>query len=488
MANGLMNLSNLLGQSSNTQSGGLLGGGVFSQPMSRGQRRSKLLTDAISGAGQNPYARLGASFGGLIGMGGRAAAEGAGLVDKPQEVQRAEAIRQVQQEVAEQGLDPMSNPAEFGEVVTRRFQELNQPELAMRTQLQLRQMMPEQQELPADFRNLTLRAQQAGLEPGTDEYREFFRTGGSSQKQSQRELEKEYYMGEGFDERTATDLANNNIQISTNPLTGQSELVNITGGPVPDQLPQGYNANTGTETVATDQQGDPVEGQARDDAGETSGGQARRERRDEQAQGLVSEPLKVGLVPWLQEGLSRTAGQVSDEFAFPDTTEDRAQLRTARQQLISALSISGRPPVIEQERIEQNLPSLGPLESPTRARTQLKQLTSDLLRQREADIRDIDDESINPSLRKEIQKRVNGVDKMLRIVDPRALQTGEPTQPPSLAPDQAEDILQGAVSDESLPQGSSLGSYDYDLNAYPIIVDGKPATNSEGDQIYIFDE
>ena len=163
MANGLMNLSNLLGQSSNTQSGGLLGGGVFSQPMSRGQRRSKLLTDAISGAGQNPYARLGASFGGLLGIGGRAAAEGAGLVDKPQEVQRAEAIRQVQQEVAEQGLDPMANPNEFGEFVTSRFQELGQNELALRTQMQIRQMMPEGSETSRVIRGGTELGNAAGL-------------------------------------------------------------------------------------------------------------------------------------------------------------------------------------------------------------------------------------------------------------------------------------------------------------------------------------
>lgn len=177
MANGLMGLSNLLGQSSNATSG-LFGSGVFSQPETRSARRSRLLTEAISGAGQNPYARLGAAFGGLIGMGARAGAEGLGILNAPPEVQRNEAIRQVQQEVAELGLDPVANPVEFGEVVTRRFQELNQPELALRTQLQLRQMMPEQQELPAGFRNLQLRAQAAGLQPGTREYAEFFRSGG----------------------------------------------------------------------------------------------------------------------------------------------------------------------------------------------------------------------------------------------------------------------------------------------------------------------
>src|SRR6056297_3558254 len=106
MAERLFNLGNLLGGSSNTQSGGLMGGGIFSDPESRGQRRSRLLTDAIANAGQNPYARLGAAFRGLAGMGGRAAAEGLGIIDVPEEVKRNQAIQQVQQEVAERGLDP----------------------------------------------------------------------------------------------------------------------------------------------------------------------------------------------------------------------------------------------------------------------------------------------------------------------------------------------------------------------------------------------
>jgi len=39
-------------------------------------------------------------------------------------------------------------------------------------------MMPEPQQPPAAFQNLALRARAAGLEPGTREYAEFFRTGG----------------------------------------------------------------------------------------------------------------------------------------------------------------------------------------------------------------------------------------------------------------------------------------------------------------------
>jgi len=170
MAQGLMNLSNLLGQSSNATQGGLIGGGVFSQPMSRGQRRSKLLTDAISSAGANPYARLGASFGGLIGMGARAGAEGLGIVDKPPEVQQAEAIKQVQQEVAERGLDPTTNPREFGQYVSSRFQELGQSDLATRSLLQARQLesqfAPEPVETERVIRGGTKLGEAAGLREG----------------------------------------------------------------------------------------------------------------------------------------------------------------------------------------------------------------------------------------------------------------------------------------------------------------------------------
>jgi len=242
MAQGLMGLQDLLGQSSNAQQqSGLLGGGVFSQPESRGRRRSRLLNEAIAGAGQNPYARLGASFGGLIGMGGRAATEGLGIVDKPAEVQQSEAIRQVQKEVADRGLDPMSNPREFGDFVAGRFQELGQPQLATRSLLQARQIesqfAPEQPELPAAAQNLAFRAQQAGLEPGTPEYREFMRTGGDVET-GQGEF-KTYYGPGG--EAVQARVEGNELRT----LSGE----NITG--------QGYSTSSRTPQVSIDQRERP---------------------------------------------------------------------------------------------------------------------------------------------------------------------------------------------------------------------------------------
>jgi len=163
MANGLMGLQNLLGQSSNASSGGLLGGGVFSQPQTRGQRRSRLLTEAISGAGQNPYSRLGAAVGGLLGIGARAGAESLGIVDKPPEVQRAEAIRQVQQEAAERGLNVADDPRAFGNFVVSRFQELGQNDLANLSALQVesiaRRLAPEPVETEIRFVGGTPRAE-----------------------------------------------------------------------------------------------------------------------------------------------------------------------------------------------------------------------------------------------------------------------------------------------------------------------------------------
>jgi len=314
------------------------------------------------------------------------------------------------------------------------------------------------------------------------------------ERQSQRDLERDYYISQGYDERVANDLANNNIQAITNPFTKQPELVNITGGPVPDALPQGYDATRGTASVPTNEQGQPVQ-TSRTDQGAQQGAESGRSRMQgggadvREPEGLIERPLQVGLVPYLQEGLSKTVGQVFPEtFTFAQTTEDRTQLRSARQQLISSLAISEKPPVIEQERIEGNLPGLGPLESPERARTQLTQLTKDLLRQREADLRDINDTSLNPSLRRDIQKRVNGVERMLRLVDPRAIQTGEVTEAPEFSLDEAQSTLESGIQEGTVPQGASMGAYDREAKGYPIIVNGQPATNSEGEVLYIFEE
>jgi len=181
MANGLIGGFGSFGQAQSQQQGNLLGG-VFQQQPTRGQRRAGLLRDTIQQFGGNAQQTGGAAVGSLLGLAGRAAAEKFDLVDAPPEVQQSDAIRQVQQEAADKGLNIVDDPRGFGDFVAGRFQELGQPQLATRSLLQARQLesqfAPQQPELPAAAQNLAFRAQQAGLEPGTPEYQEFMRTGG----------------------------------------------------------------------------------------------------------------------------------------------------------------------------------------------------------------------------------------------------------------------------------------------------------------------
>jgi len=174
-------LGDILGQSSNATSGGLLGGpSIFQTQPSRGQRRSALLSQAISSQGSNPYARLGAAFGGLIGMGGRAAGEGLGILQEPEQVRRSRLITEAQQAAAESGIDPVAEPERFLEVIDPIVESDPLLKSGIRSQIVRlqRELAPEQPELPAGAQNLAFRAQQAGLVPGTPEYQEFMRTGG----------------------------------------------------------------------------------------------------------------------------------------------------------------------------------------------------------------------------------------------------------------------------------------------------------------------
>jgi len=461
MANGLMGLSNLLGQSSNAQSGGLIGGGIFSQPEGRGQRRSRLLTEAISGAGSDPYARLGAAFGGLIGMGGRAAAEGLGIVDEPEEVRRSRAIREVQQLTSERGLDPL-DPG-FGEFVAEQFQQRGFGDLATRSLLQARQLQaefaPEQEPTRITVTGGTPQADAISesvgytVPPGKTFALEL--TGnrvtgekdltGDPDEPSSIEKQIQSYINRGFSLSDAQDIAYGNVDVVTDPLDGSTSLVNTVTG----------------RTRPVDVQ--PSSPQSSDEAPESK--DVESPSLTEEEQGLLDNRLEVGLVPWLQEGASRTFGQFFDEANNPSVTEARTKIRQARQQLISALAVSGKPPVIEQQRIERNLPSLGPLESPERARVQLETLLDDLSRQRQADLRSINNEELNPNLRSDIQERVNAVERMIRLVDPSRLTEGQDTLGPSRS-SQATVSVREAQS--ALPENSTLGNWDPEENGWEV--------------------
>jgi len=101
MANGLIGGFGSFGQSQGQQQGNLLGN-VFQQQPSRGQRRAGIISSVLQQYGGNAQQTGGAAVGGLLGLAGRALAEKTGLIDAPQDVQRAEKIRKVQERVNSQ--------------------------------------------------------------------------------------------------------------------------------------------------------------------------------------------------------------------------------------------------------------------------------------------------------------------------------------------------------------------------------------------------
>ena len=474
MAQGLMGLQNLLGQSSNAQQqSGLLGGGVFSQPESRGQRRSRLLNEAIAGAGQNPYARLGASFGGLIGMGGRAAAEGLGIVDAPEEVQQSDAIRQVQKEVADRGLDPMSAPREFGDFVAGRFQELGQPQLATRSLLQARQIesqfAPQQPELPAAAQNLAFRAQQAGLEPGTEEWEQFFLSGGTQRAPTQTNQQIQYYQSQGMTEREAKDLAFGQIQLDPS-----GRLVNISGGPVPDRVPDEYTPPPLGSVSEADTTVEP-----------TAETDTTVESTAEEPQGMLESPMLTGFLPFVKRGFEGVAGQFSDSAHYPELNRYKTRLRSTERQLVSAWATSSRPPLLEQEKLAELFPGLGPLQSPRAARVKLEELGEVLLNQREADLQDLNDPEMSPSLRTEIQKRINATERTLRLLDPEATERGSITTFDQMTPEQAQSVLSDAIRDNTIPSSATLSAYDSERGGFYILDGGEIVRDPNGNPYFI---
>jgi hypothetical protein len=384
----------------------------------------------------------------------------------------------------------MANPREFGQYVSSRFQELNQPQLATRSLLQARQLesafAPDQQEVE-NVRELTLENGETVL-AGTLGNRSVRITGegpvplegdlaGESPSRTERQKKRDYYIGQGFDQRTANDLANGMIQTVTDPVTGQTSTVNITGGPVPSTLPSGYNPSAPGQSVV------PEEGQdtpQRPGEPEPVPGQPDRP-------GILDQPIEsVGLVPYLKEGVERTAGQFVDAANYPEVTRQRSNLRQTAQQLITSLSISGRPPVMEQERIDQMTASLGPFESPERARILMEEVAESALQQRQADLEAINNEELNPSLRKDLQARVNSTERMLRLLDPRSIETGALTSPKDLTPEQANSVIQQGIQDGALPSNAEPGAFDLENNGYPILQDGEPLLDSQGNPYYIF--
>lgn len=158
-------------------------------------------------------------------------------------------------------------------------------------------------------------------------------------------------------EADATAIVDGQVRTVTDPVSGRSSIVNmVTQKTIPIELDQ-----TPVPEIAT-----------------LPGEREEILSINELAEG-------TGAVAGVKDLAAKTLGQVFPELVDEGNTDARTGLQQLRNRLVAALSISGRPPVIEQERIIELLPTVGFFESPARARLVLNSLKRELVRQYQDD-------------------------------------------------------------------------------------------------------
>lgn len=248
------------------------------------------------------------------------------------------------------------------------------------------------------FRTLQERAAASGLEPGTAAYQEFMRYGGpaptSGGLADQRERKIDQYQRlfnmsledatRAVDSQTMLDDRGN--LITYDPVTGQGTLVDVNvGEEQPIRMPP---TGTSIEDLAFDP-----------------------------AQGTGFGASFIGL--W-----NSTLGQIP-LFPIGDTTAEAAQnLRILERDAIRALGSSGRPPVIEQERIASLLPqAMDPLQNPQEAQYKMTNFVDLMMNQYTDDLRYSQDRRNPKEVRETSAERARNIESIVRrVLKPEAAQ------------------------------------------------------------------
>lgn len=197
---------------------------------------------------------------------------------------------------------------------------------------------------------------------------EFERMGGGESTASMRNREQkiqEMQALHNVDRATAAGIADGYIKTVTDPVNGNTTLVNMATGTVKNLAPS--------------------------DA----------PRQEEEAMspipdGLYSKTSATGVIPAIKAGYDRTVGQLSGNVDAKNI-KDRQALRNASSDLIRALSINPRYPVGEIERLKENIdiePAM--LDSPA-ALTARMEATAEYLTNRMKDERRAASDSTLPS-------------------------------------------------------------------------------------------
>lgn len=139
----------------------------------------------------------------------------------------------------------------------------------------------------------------------------------------------------------------------------------------------------------------------------------------------------VGAVPTAIAGFNKTLGQVFGTDEGVDRA--RADLRGLRENIITAFSKSGRPPVVEQERILERFPNFGLAESVGSATSALSSIYDDLMLQMQDDMRYANTQGIPVKDRQEALSRAGAISQTLsRMGSPPSMTIKEITSPEAI--------------------------------------------------------
>ena len=197
----------------------------------------------------------------------------------------------------------------------------------------------------------------------------------------------------GMSEKQATALVDGQIKSLTDPVSGEFLSYNQASGAALPIEAQGSGIST------------PM-------LPETGNGGL---NIDELAQG-------TGALSAAKSALGNTIGQLAPSLVDEKNVNARTGLRQLNDKMIAAFSISGRPPVVEQERILQMLPAPGIFQSPRDAELTLNSLKSALTRQYNTDAAMLDRGGLPPSQQKSL---IESMRLQKNIID----QLGSPSKP-----------------------------------------------------------
>lgn len=248
---------------------------------------------------------------------------------------------------------------------------------------------------PAALETLKGRAEAAGLEPGTAEYQTFMRYGGAKPAgpaASQRDKVIQSYQDlfgmteeeatRRYDARPMMDDKGN--LITYDPISGTGELVSVDRGAPPELI----NAPKGT--AIEDLAFDPGEGT-----------------------GFAAS--FIGL--W-----NSTFAQLPFLPLGKDTAEAAQMLRILERDAISALASSGRPPVVEQERIIAIMPqAMDWFQHPEEARYKMTNFVDLMMNQYVDDMRYSSDRNNPRGVREDSAGRARRIESIIRrVLEPEA--------------------------------------------------------------------